>query len=82
MVALSGLDLNNYDALIRYIKSFVVADDMDGASGEMPFTHKKVNKYGEIEIRKLTQNQKKLTSDEVLQIVKDYRNGGVTQRVD
>ena len=77
LVALSGLDLNNYDALIRYIKSFVVdADaDEDNISEEMPITYKKVNEYGEIEVTKLTQQQKKLTNNEALQIVKDYQNG-------
>ena len=41
----------------------------------MQLTHKKVNEYGEMEVTKLTQRQKKLTDDEILQVIKDYQNG-------
>ena len=75
LVALSGLDLNNYDVLVRYIKSFVADVDKDDISEEMPIAYKKVNEYGEIEVTKLTQQQKKLTDDEILQVIKDYQNG-------
>ena len=80
-MALSGLDLNNYDGLIRYIKSFVIDADVNDISEEIPIAYKKVNEYGEIEVTKLTQQQKKLTNDEVLQIVKDYQNGMNTNQL-
>ena len=50
-------------------------------SEDSPIIAKKVNEFGETEVRRLTQKQKKLTNDEVLQIVKDYQNGMNTNQL-
>ena len=74
-MALSDIDKNNYNAIIRFKKSLTIDMESTARLENLPFTAKKVNEYGQTEVRKLCQPQKRLTDKEIAGIVTDYQDG-------
>ncbi len=76
-MGLSGLDSNKYAKLIRCKREMLTSPEL--ASNKMlsdiEKSVKRMNKYGESEVVRISQQQKRLSDTERLEVIKEYLSG-------
>ena len=75
LVALSDIDLNKYDALLKAKRSILAKMKDTDPIEILPHEAIIVNTHGETVIKSLRQPQKQLSDTELDQVVEDYANG-------
>lgn len=79
MVDLSQLYSNTFRKIVKYKNELPLGTPTSVKSSISESTSK--NKYGETEVRKISQNQKILSNDEIKQLVQGYEQGLSTYRL-
>jgi len=78
-VGISGLDLNNYNGIIKFKKSISTEISKVISAKNKPSETTKVNEYGETVVSRMRQEQTRLNDDEVEVLIKEYQNGKSTK---
>ncbi len=75
MVALSDTDSNKYRTILRFKESLPLREESLSSRESISLATSKINKYGEIEVQCLHQAQKRLTEEEIQELIAEYKNG-------
>ena len=75
---LSELDLNKYDIIIKFKGTLPECVEDATSSLRLSSADKAVNEYGDTVVNKILQHQKRLTDEEITDIITAYQNGKTT----
>ncbi len=77
MVGLSGLDSNKYAKLIKCKREMLTSPESlpNEMLSNIGKSVKRMNKYGESEVLRISQQQKRLSDTERLEVIKEYLSG-------
>jgi biotin operon repressor len=81
MVGLSDIDSNKYHAIAKFKNSIVQGVNTAAHVKNISLAHRKINEYNETEVVKIIHPQKRLSDDEMVQIIAEYNNGMSTYRL-
>ncbi len=74
-MALSDTDSNKYRAILDFKESLPLREESLSPKKSISLATSKINKYGEIEVQCLHQAQKRLTEEEIQELIAEYKNG-------
>jgi DNA invertase Pin-like site-specific DNA recombinase len=75
VVALTDIDSNNYNAVLRFKKTLSARGNPTSFGESISLPSRKVNEYGETVAGHMIQEQKRLSDEEIQRLIKEYQNG-------
>jgi uncharacterized protein (DUF433 family) len=78
VVELSDIDSNKYDAVLRFKNSISIGVNPTSPADNISQSARKTNEYGEIEVKRMMQEQKRLSDEEIQMLIVEYKNGKST----